>query len=335
MTAFAPTSRTPATFTGALDLTLAVLQRRYTRLLAPYVLVGALVLAVLLLGGAMAPEVTPLLAIALFAALIGVAVSFTAASIAAHRIAGALLVGNPNRHLDGELVGGTLDEVRAAHERIVPILGLGIVGVVGWLVALTMLLLSSIFPPLFLVTLPTLVYVGVRLSLAMPVVVMGENNPLRAVSRSWQLTTGHFWIVLGLSLTVGVVGAIVGLIAPVSGAVLGETVGVVVKACISVLWLPVGPASTMAVWAMLRRREEPETRAGGARPLRPGAPEPVARPWPNDPSAANAGQRLQRRGDRWVLADDPSSEGTLPPSPRNGNPSYGAAPAANQGKATP
>ncbi len=48
-------------------------------------------------------------------------------------------------------------------------------------------------------------WLGVMLSLAVPVVVLERLSPIRAIARSWRLVQGRFWRVLGLFALVGLI----------------------------------------------------------------------------------------------------------------------------------
>jgi hypothetical protein len=57
------------------------------------------------------------------------------------------------------------------------------------------------------------VYVFVRLSLAVPVVVQEGLGPVQALRRSWDLVGGSWWWVFGVMVVVGIIGGIVGNVA--------------------------------------------------------------------------------------------------------------------------
>lgn len=59
---------------------------------------------------------------------------------------------------------------------------------------------------------PTL-YVFVRLSLAVPVVVQEGLSPMQALKRSWDLVGGSWWWVFGVMVVVALVGGVVGNVA--------------------------------------------------------------------------------------------------------------------------
>jgi hypothetical protein len=63
-----------------------------------------------------------------------------------------------------------------------------------------------------LATLVVTVWIWVRLSLALPAVVLEGIGPVDALRRSWQLVKGSWWRVFGITLLAGIVVAIIGFI---------------------------------------------------------------------------------------------------------------------------
>lgn len=57
------------------------------------------------------------------------------------------------------------------------------------------------------------VYVFVRLSLAVPVVVQEGLSPVQALKRSWDLVGGGWWWVFGVMVVLGIVGGVLGNVA--------------------------------------------------------------------------------------------------------------------------
>ncbi len=241
-----------------LDTTWAILSRRYVPMLLPFLLVGGAVTAVLMLGGLVVPAESVLLVPALLIAVIGIVVSFTAASVASYRIAGAVLFGDAETHVNGQPVGDTFEEVEAAHGRIVPMLGLLMTYMLmGGIVIGAFFLLFRLMPGfgalmILLLTLPPIWFMTIRLSLAGPVVIMGEDNPFAALDRSWSITKGHVFTMFLISLIFGALNGMLGMASPIVGAFLGEGVEAAMDIAQFVLWLPVGPATTMAMWGLMR-----------------------------------------------------------------------------------
>lgn len=70
----------------------------------------------------------------------------------------------------------------------------------------TSIALSAMSPlaglPLLLLLGPALLvlfaWIGIKTTLAMPIAVLEQAGPLRSLARSWQLTTGSFWRLLGI-----------------------------------------------------------------------------------------------------------------------------------------
>jgi hypothetical protein len=60
---------------------------------------------------------------------------------------------------------------------------------------------------------PPTVYVFVRLSLAVPVVVQEGLSPVQALRRSWNLVGGSWWWVFGVMVIAGIVGGVIGNVA--------------------------------------------------------------------------------------------------------------------------
>lgn len=56
----------------------------------------------------------------------------------------------------------------------------------------------------FLVLIPLLIYLSVRLLLVVPVIVIESASGWQAITRSWALTRGFFWRIVGISLLTGI-----------------------------------------------------------------------------------------------------------------------------------
>ena len=65
-----------------------------------------------------------------------------------------------------------------------------------------LLLVSIYVPPLSLPALPALIFLGVRFSLAGPVIVREGGTPVQALIRSWRLVEGHWWRTFVIQLPV-------------------------------------------------------------------------------------------------------------------------------------
>ena len=89
-----------------------------------------------------------------------------------------------------------------------------VVGIVGLIAFFAVSAEAAIGTMLFvaLVLLVPVVYVLVRFSMAIPVVLREGLGPVAALQRSWDLVGGVWWWVFGVFIVVGVVGAIAGSI---------------------------------------------------------------------------------------------------------------------------
>jgi hypothetical protein len=57
----------------------------------------------------------------------------------------------------------------------------------------------------FLLTLVLYLWIGVMLSLTLPVVVLERKSPFTAIGRSWRLVTGSYWRIFGIFALLGVI----------------------------------------------------------------------------------------------------------------------------------
>ena len=74
-----------------------------------------------------------------------------------------------------------------------------------------------------LIVLPTLIFI--RLSLAPPVVVVEDVRGTKAVGRSWRLTKGHFWRLLGLLVLATLIGGVAAAIITIPTEALAAALG--------------------------------------------------------------------------------------------------------------
>jgi hypothetical protein len=86
--------------------------------------------------------------------------------------------------------------------------GAVLVGVVGFIAALLMT-----------------IWISVRLTIAVPAVVLEGARPVAALRRSWQLVGGSWWRVFGITLLAGIVVAIIGGILQIPFTIVGLIVG--------------------------------------------------------------------------------------------------------------
>ncbi|WNM26708.1 glycerophosphoryl diester phosphodiesterase membrane domain-containing protein [Demequina capsici] len=54
-----------------------------------------------------------------------------------------------------------------------------------------------------------IIWVAIKVSLAVPVVVLERMGPFRALRRSWRLTTGRFWMILGVLVVAGLITSVI------------------------------------------------------------------------------------------------------------------------------
>jgi hypothetical protein len=124
------------------------------------------------------------------------------------------------------VIGGAL---RLAAGRILPLLGASVVLLLGLLLLFlppAAILAGAgerqpgLFALVFLLLLPIMLFVAVRVLLMTPVAAAEAAGPLRIIARSWSLTSGHFAKLLGflalalvaMLVTVAVVGIVGGLL---------------------------------------------------------------------------------------------------------------------------
>lgn len=106
-------------------------------------------------------------------------------------------------------LGGTL---RYALSRLPAILWVTVITLVVTTVGLVLLIVPGIIA-------------AVRLTLAPAVVVVEDVRGTRAVRRSWNLTAGHFWRVLGTLLLSGIITAVGAAIIQIPAEVITTTIG--------------------------------------------------------------------------------------------------------------
>jgi membrane-anchored glycerophosphoryl diester phosphodiesterase (GDPDase) len=111
--------------------------------------------------------------------------------------------------------------------------------------------------------------VVIRLSLTLPALVLERVNPVAAIRRSWQLTRGSFWRLLGILLLTGVVVFLAELVLSIpfdviEAAVAGSdttsvsalavtAAGTIIAATIA---LPLSAGVSVLLYADLRMRRE-------------------------------------------------------------------------------
>ena len=119
-----------------------------------------------------------------------------------------------------------------------------------------------------LLIVPGLYLLG-RLCLATPVVVAeGQRNPVTAVSRSFELTRGNGWAILGIILLIAFTGSILSsVVSTMLGLVflyvLGQDVGLLLTKIVQTLGASALQAVIFALTAAIYRRLSGRTSAGG------------------------------------------------------------------------
>jgi hypothetical protein len=69
------------------------------------------------------------------------------------------------------------------------------------------------------------VWISIRLSLAVPAIVLEGAGPVAALKRSWQLVHGSWWRIFGITLLAGIVVAFIGAILQIPFAIVETLVG--------------------------------------------------------------------------------------------------------------
>ena len=77
----------------------------------------------------------------------------------------------------------------------------------------------------FLAALVVSIWVSIRLTLAVPAVVLEGAGPVDALRRSWQLVQGSWWRVFGITLLAGIVVAFIGFILELPFNIVGSLAG--------------------------------------------------------------------------------------------------------------
>lgn len=169
---------------------------------------------------------------------------------------------------------------QVARRRWLPLMGvflLMILVLIGAIVALAIVgtLLTVVLKALGVLLLVLLCVAAVtagiiayfRLVVTIPVVVLEPVGPMQAMQRSWSLSRGHTWFVIGLllvlALIVGfsglVLGVIAGLLANLAGGVAtvpGHLITAATTLVVSVLFAPVTALGAMLLYFNLRGRKE-------------------------------------------------------------------------------
>lgn len=104
-----------------------------------------------------------------------------------------------------------------------------------------------------LIMIPLLLFVAVRLMMMTPVATGERGGPIALVARSWALTAGHFWKLLGFLLLMGIIFIVVTIVVgAVAGVVVAMVAGLPTPGSVSqLLILIVGGVVNAAMVAVL------------------------------------------------------------------------------------
>ncbi|HEX4736005.1 MAG TPA: glycerophosphoryl diester phosphodiesterase membrane domain-containing protein [Allosphingosinicella sp.] len=107
-------------------------------------------------------------------------------------------------------------------------------------------LVALLFLALFLLA----IFFGVRLMLMSPVAAAEEQGPIGIIRRSWQLTSGHFWRLLGfLALLMVVIMVLVIVVGSVGGILITLVAGQMKPGSLGSFLLQLLTGILQAVWA--------------------------------------------------------------------------------------
>lgn len=136
---------------------------------------------------------------------------------------------------------------------------LGSILLVGILVALIVL------GGLILLIIPGIIF-GVKLLAALPALVVENQRGTKAISRSWSLTSGHFWRVLGAYLVAAIIAGIVsGILTSFGGS--NWFVRAMFASIASIITTPFTALVLVLIYLDLRIRKEQLTEDGLRRDL--------------------------------------------------------------------
>jgi hypothetical protein len=134
------------------------------------------------------------------------------------------------------------EAIRHGFRRVLPMLGATLILILALCVVLVPLVLATGIQPadllaptpatagkivlLMLVVLALALFLGVRLLLMTPVAAAEPAGPLAIIARSWALTAGHFWKLLGFLVLLGIAAMVLILVATMAvGLIVTATLG--------------------------------------------------------------------------------------------------------------
>ena len=120
---------------------------------------------------------------------------------------------------------GEREHFRIALRRFLPLLGAALLVALSVALLMTLLILIAAAVPQYTVrpvlfALPILLYFWARLMLATPVAAAEGGGPVALIRRSWNLTRGHVWRLLGFLVLVLIVSLVVLIAAGAIGGIL-------------------------------------------------------------------------------------------------------------------
>lgn len=104
-------------------------------------------------------------------------------------------------------VGAVLRETLARYWPLLGLIGLGILLVIGWIIAEAIGFVLLFIPGLAVFCFA--VYLAVRWSLVVAAMMAEDVGPIRGLGRSWSLVSGSWWRTFGILLIVGILQSII------------------------------------------------------------------------------------------------------------------------------
>ena len=100
------------------------------------------------------------------------------------------------------------------------------------------------------------VFLGIKLAVALPSLIVEDRRGTDTLTRSWDLTTGHFWHVLGAVVVAGLIASIVGSLVGALFGFGGWFVRAIGEAVAQIVTAPFTALVTILVYLDLRARKE-------------------------------------------------------------------------------
>src|SRR2546430_4075205 len=160
-------------------------------------------------------------------------------------------------------IGSVLRETLARYLPLLGLVALGILMLIGWIIAETIGFILLILPGFAVFC--AAVYLAVRWSLVVAAMMAEDIGPIRGLGRSWNLVSGSWWRTFGILLIVGIMQGIIsyGLVILVSviaalvstgdfRAAVVQVVGTLVSAVVT----PIAYIAVVLLYFDLRVRKE-------------------------------------------------------------------------------